>query len=303
MNKHILIDRLVASVGRLLPDEKKFFSGDLHSPTFTELLEQLKVLSFPFPEEGAIREIETEMGEEKITAAIKLAQWEGKEAPTFIYHHGNNERPFDMRKGAKNTYPHIFLHKGKTKLNANLVVVRAPFHEYSLKDYQRKMRDLKGFMIMIAASVNVNEAIISKLRESTHGPVFTCGISLGGWVTNLHRAFYNNSDAYIPLLAGSFLGSLFTQSYYRHLTSGKAKENQSLLEAKLNFQDLFEKTTTPNLYPLLAQYDQFITLPTQSKNYAGYPLKTIEAGHITGALSGNKLGAHIQQVLNSKGRK
>ena len=48
-----------------------------------------------------------------------------------------------------------------------------------------------------------------------------------------------------------------------------------------------------NLFPLLGKYDQFIDYNVQKESYKGYPLKAMECGHVTGALSTKILKEHI----------
>jgi hypothetical protein len=98
-------------------------------------------------------------------------------------------------------------------------------------------------------------------------------------------------------MAGVFLGSLFTQSRYRHLASSKIKDHQKHIENKLNFQDLHNQVNTENLFPLLARYDQFIEYEIQKQSYQNYPIKEIATGHITGALSPDLIRSHILHVL------
>ena len=78
-----------------------------------------------------------------------------------------------LRNRTKNTFRHIFVSE-KEAFNLNLVVVRAPFHDISLKQYQEKITDLENFMTMIAASVKLNEELIRALPADQK--VYTCGI-------------------------------------------------------------------------------------------------------------------------------
>ena len=41
--------------------------------------------------------------------AFRVEKWFGADYPSVIYHHGNNERPFDYRKRAKNSFMNIFV--------------------------------------------------------------------------------------------------------------------------------------------------------------------------------------------------
>jgi hypothetical protein len=230
--------------------------------------------------------------------AFRVEKWVGTGYPTIIYHHGNNERPFDYRKGAKNTFLNIFV-KARNTFDANLIVVRAPYHNSSLKEYQEKMTDLQNFMAMIAAAVKLNETLIGALRQHSDQPVITTGISLGGWVTNLHRALFNSADRYVPLMAGAFLGELFLESRYRKMTGENAVGADGVIRELLNFDRAFGVVETRNVFPLLAKYDQFIEYPVQVKSYEGIEVRTIENGHITGALNTRNLRNHVLAVLQT----
>ena len=295
MNKHILLDRITASIGALISSKKKFFSESIESPSFEEQVSAIK-LKLPQLSGKGDYEVQTETLAGKMDAAFRIAQWKGSEFPTIIYHHGNNERPFNFSRFAKNTFYNIFI-DSKNKVDANLIVVRAPFHDCSFKHYQKKMLEIKNFIGMIAVSVRLNEEIINAIKKVSSKPIITSGISLGGWTTNLHRGIYNSSTAYTPLMAGAYLGELFLLSSYRKMTSNNALKNPEKIRSLLNFDALFKRQNTQNVYALLSKYDQFIEYDVQKETYEGYPLKTIECGHITGALNTNELKNHMLSVL------
>ncbi len=297
MNKHIFLDHLTASVGGLIAGKKKFFASGLQSPGFEAHIAAIELDSPSIAGEG-IFEIKAKTLVGNLGCAFRVAQWMGIDYPTIIYHHGNNERPFDFKKSAKNTFYNI-LANPKYGIEANLVVVRAPFHDCRLSHYQQKMTELKNFVGMISTSVKLNEVLIQSIQGESKSRVITAGISLGGWATNLHRAIYNTSTAYAPLMAGTFLGDLFLKSKYRKMTSDFALSNPEQIKKVLNFDGLFKTKNEQNLFPLLGVYDQFIEYNVQSKSYEGYPLKTIEKGHVTGALSSKILKNHILEVLKS----
>jgi len=297
MNKHIFTDRLTARVGSGIAGKKKFFSQSIKSESFESLVNAVSVPEIEISGEGTF-DLTTETTGGSLEVAYRVEKWLGDDYPTLIYHHGNNERPFDYRKGAKNTFLNIFV-RGRDAFKINLIVVRAPFHDLSLKEYQEKMTDLKNFMNMIAASVKVNEALIRALQGDQ--PVLTSGISLGGWVTNLHRSIYNTSAIYIPLLAGSFLGELFLCSKYKRLAGQLALQQPDQVRELLNFDKTFNKVSEMNVFPLLARYDQYIEYEVQRESYVGMAVKTIEAGHVTAAVSASELRAHILQILEKTG--
>lgn len=295
MNKHIFFDNLTASAGALIAGNKKFFAKSIQSPALEEQV-ALTELTIPSIEGEGIFEVKAIAPAGELDPAFFVARWKGTNYPTIIYHHGNNERPFEFKKTAKNTFYNIFINS-QENMEANLIVVRAPFHNCPLKHYQEKMVELSNFTAMIATSVKINEEIIQQLKKVSSQPIITTGISLGGWVTNLHRGIYNTSSAYAPIMAGTFLGELFLKSKYRKMASEMALNNPEEIRKVLNFNNVFEKQNTPNVFPLLAKYDRFIEYDVQSQSYEGYPLKTIENGHVTGALNSKELSRHLLYVL------
>jgi len=300
MNKHIFFDNLTANIGSLISGRQKFFAESTDSLTFEELIRSTEVSVPEINSEGTYEILATSKIVRELDPAFRVEKWIGIDHPSIIYHHGNNERPFDYRKRAKNSFMNIFV-KDRDKFNENLIVVRAPFHDGSLKEYQEKMMHLENFMAMIPASVKLNESIIAVLRNKSNAPVITCGISLGGWATNLHRSYYNSSTVYVPLLAGTFLGELFLKSKYRKLASNLVFQQPEKIRQLMNFHDDFMKVMAGNVYPLLAIYDRYIEYDVQKKSYEGHPVKTIGNGHVTGSLNTVALRDHILEVLqNSK---
>jgi hypothetical protein len=295
MNKHIFWDKLTAGIASATLDKHKFFSESIESPGFKEFMEDTELSVAPL-EEG-IHEVETNTTIGKLDPAFYVAQWKGKSHPTIIYHHGNNERPYDFSRFAKNSFKNIFM-DSKEPIDANLIAIRAAFHNGSLKDYQKKINHLSHFVGMLSVSVKLIEAIISRLKEEEEAsPVLVSGISLGGWVTNLHRSYFNSADAYVPLLAGAALDHLFTDSGYRKMGGRIVRENPEKIKQTLNFENDFQKIKDDNVFPLLGRYDQFIQYERQRKSYLTDNIKVLEASHVTGFLKADKLKSHINEVL------
>ncbi len=308
MNKHILIDNLTANIGVLVPGSKKFFAESTESLSFEELIKSTEISVPEINSEGTYEIRATSKISGELDPAFRVEKWLGIDHPSIIYHRGNNERPFDYRKRAKNSFMDIFL-KARDKFDANLIAVRAPFHNGRLKQYQQKMMHLINFMAMIAASVKLNESIIEKLREISNAPVITCGISLGGWVTNLHRSYYNSSTVYVPLLAGTFLGELFLKSKYRKLSSDRVFQEPEKIRQLLNFNEDFIKVTDGNVYPLLAIYDRYIATilcisPAESltfeRNSAFFPVGAIDKINLLGVSMGGVIALHFAVMHQSK---
>jgi hypothetical protein len=295
MNKHILVDRLSVYIASLMTGKRKFFSKNLQAHSFEEHLHRIDLRVPELIQEGEFElKVSTFSGE--LDPAIKVVQWLGYDYPIIIYHHGNNERPFDFSDNAKNTFFQIFM-RWPRRIPANLILVRAPFHNGKLRHYQDKMTELNNFMAMLAVSVRVIEGIVKQFRRRSQKAVLITGISLGGWVTNLHRAYFNTAQAYIPIMAGAKLGEVFVSSPYRKLSGKNVLKNPERVREKLNFFNTFRKVTSSNLFPLLARHDQYIEYYIQKPAYNGFPLRTIDTGHITGVMQPYLSREHILEVL------
>jgi len=152
-------------------------------------------------------------------------------------------------------------------------------------------------MAMLCTSVKLIEKLVQRLRLDFNSSILISGISLGGWVTNLHKAYFDSATAYAPLLAGAALGDLFTSSSYNKMIDTAALNHSKQIEKLLNFEDQYRQTSHHNVYPLLAQHDQYIMYDRQKGCYNNTPLKVLDKGHITNALAGDDLREHIQSVL------
>jgi len=277
MNIHTLLDSIIAWTGALAARKQKFFSQSTESPTFAEYFEQLS-LEAP--------EIE---GEGKHFVEVE---------PPHIFHHGNNEDPFDMGRSEKHSFKMIF-ESQKEETPANIIALRAPFHGISLKEYTSRIAHLSNFVALIAASVVLAEALVKQIKEHSEQPVLISGISLGGWVTNLHRTHYNSADCYVPLLAGAALAEVFLTSKYKKLTGDLALESPDVVRQRLNFEEAFSKVKTKNVSPLLGRYDQFIRYERQKQCYEDLVEPVVlDKGHVTALLAASILYEHIMETLS-----
>ena len=294
MNKHILLDNLTAIIASISSGKNKFFSKSIDSQSYSEYLQNIN-LEIPAVKEG-IHEIVADTPAGKLDTAFYVAQLKGKEYPIVIYHHGNNERPFDFSRFAKNTFKNIFIDSPQP-IDANIIAIRAPFHDLSVKEYQKKVSYLSNFTAMLSVSVKLINELILKLKKEYPLPVMVSGISLGGWITNLHRTYFNSADMYVPLLAGAALGDLFTDSIYRKMTGTPARENPDAVRKVLNFESDFKKIEDDNVFPLLGRFDQFIQYERQKKCYGQRSINVLEKGHVTSALAADALRQHILTCL------
>jgi len=298
MKKHILIDNLTISIANVLIGKNKFFSESAEGPSLQEHLDSIN-LDVSEVDTNGIYEVKSQTLVGELDPAFKIVQWKGEEYPLLIFHHGSNERPFQSGRFAKSALNRIFM-QSKHPIDLNLIALRAPFHNNSTRHYQRNVTKLSNFTAMLAVSVKLAEYVVNSYKESVRGAIVLSGISLGGWVTNIHRAFFNTADKYIPIMAGANVSAVFIDSVYRKLTGKNALKNTDSIDRVLNFVKEFENIQDNNVFPLLARYDQYIQYDIQKSCYGNRPIKTIENGHVTGALNSQALLNHILQVMEMK---
>lgn len=296
MNKHIFFDRLAVTLASWIGRKDKYFSASIDSPSYIGHIVNMDLQIPEIKQEGII-ELSVNTLNGQLETAFQVVKWMGADFPTIIYHHGNNERPFDYRKQAKNTFKQIIM-QASPAFEANLIVVRAPFHSGSLADYRKAMLLLSNFTVMVAVSTLLIEGLISQLKMQSRQAVLLAGVSLGGLVVNLHRTHYNSANAYVPMLAGASPAEIFLQSQYRNITAKHALTHADKLRSVLNFEKDFKKIKQQNVFPLLARYDQYIDYEVQKHSYEGQSLKLCELGHITAVLKTELLRNHLREVFN-----
>lgn len=297
MNKHIFWDDFTITIAKLFIGKNKFFSESIESPSLKEHIDTIE-LDVPEINGIGIYEVKARTLAGELDPAFKIVRWKGDEYPLIIFHHGSNERPFQSGRFAKNAFNRIFLH-AKHAPGVNLIALRAPFHNGSTLHYQRSVTKLSNFAAMLSASAKVAEYLIRYFKQRVNGTVALAGISLGGWVTNLHRAYFNTADVYIPIMAGADVGDVFIRSVYGGLADRRVREQPDYVNKTLNFTDEFERVRDDNVYPLLARYDQYIRYDVQKSCFGSRDIAVIENGHITGALNSDALREHIMKVMRT----
>ncbi|NYT01203.1 MAG: hypothetical protein GKC10_00330 [Methanosarcinales archaeon] len=293
MNTHEILDRLSVGLGALTLGKNRFFCRRIDSPPFCEHLEAIELEVPQIEMQGGYQAVAKTLAG-RLDPGFYVARWLGEEHPTVIYHHGNNERPFDFSHFSRNSFMHILLSE-KEPVQANLIALRAPFHRH-LPTYIGKIPELNNFVAMLSVSVKLEEELISRLKEG-HSRVMAAGMSLGGWVTNLHRAHFNTADVYVPVLAGASLGDMFLSSAYQRMTGRLARDHPREVRSILDFREEFERVADDNVFPLLARHDQIVQMEVQSKCYGHCPLAILEKGHLTGCSDYDSIRRHILQHL------
>ncbi|QFU83139.1 hypothetical protein [Natronorubrum aibiense] len=297
MNVHEVVDVGTVALSSLLLRDAKFFarSRSFESPPIVDVA-SAATASVDHVARAGQRDVTVKTPIGDFETAYVPWRWRGPEYPTLLYHHGSGERPFDFGRFSSNSFRRLFVGHER-ELPANIIAVRAPFHDRSRKAYARAMGDLENFVGMLAASVGLLEALARRVRERTGGPVVASGISLGGWAVNLHRACFDSIDQYVPIFAGAALGELFVSSVYRRLVAEPAHRHAERLRDVLDFEAAFRAVDTADCEPLLARYDRIIEFDRQRPGYEGLPLSVLEKGHVTGSLAAGALREHVVRSL------
>ncbi|TVP44417.1 MAG: hypothetical protein EA350_11585 [Gemmatimonadales bacterium] len=294
MNGHSALDHVSVALSRVMTGRRKFFRDDTDCPDLPELLTAIRLEGVAPSGEG-VHEVRATGPVEGLDPAFLVAKWLGPDRPTLIYHHGNQERPFDFGPLAKNTFNRIIL-QHRDAFDANLIVLRAPFHQ-SVRLYLGRVARLQDFATMLATSVLLAEGLVQELRVRGCPRILLCGASLGGWVTNLHRAHFDSADFYAPIMAGAALDEVFVSGAFRHLVGPAGRRNPDDLRRVLNFERAFAARTRPNVHGLLMRHDAIIELEHQVSCYSPHRVTVLDKGHSTGALASAEISAFLRGCL------
>lgn len=280
MNIHGIIDIIALSISSLAVRKSKYFREGIESATIAEHLDNISV-NLPEITGKGLYEFKAKSLVGDLETAVKVARWKGTNYPTIIFHHGAAEDPFDY------SFNHIFPLK-ESDIPANLIAIQAPFCK-SFKDFLTGIKTLENYVAMLAVSTK----IVEELVKLCSGKTIISGVSLGGFVTNLHHTYFDTADYYKPLFAGSEIAEALLDSAYDKMAAPIAKENSDKIRQILNFGDEFSKLDNSNVYPLLGKYDQVIKLETQKRGYLEDHLVLADKGHLTGSTSFKLLREHI----------
>jgi hypothetical protein len=300
MNSHILADRLTAGIGGVYGDRMKFFREGDSSPHVSELLKEIE-MEFTHPAGLSLRRNENRhhagLGEYKVpvrwengamgeqtegVARYNLLRWAGAHAETLIYHPGSGETDYSARIRR--------IAKRAGWQEKNLIAVSVPFNG-RMKEYLYGVGSLRRFAFMWASSVLLTERLTEYLRSLGNERIVCSGMSLGGWITNLHHTYFDSCSAYKPIFAGAAPDHLFTETVYRRLLASTAAPEA--ISAALNFEADFAGRDNGNVFPCMSRYDQYIDLERQSGIYRPEKLRVIERGHVTGAAAYRELAEHL----------
>ena len=287
MNIHKSIDNLSIKIGGLYGERFRFFRDGIETEPIESITRNLE-MDFTPPTENGEYHIPIRYKSFEGTARYSLLNWAGVNRPCLIFHHGSGETNYTGR---------ILKILPKTiNQEINLIAVSIPCNQ-DMKEYLYGIGSVERFCTLMASSVRIFEALNDWLKKIEAGKVIASGISLGGWITNLHYSLYNSIDEYRPIFAGAALDHLFTATVYRQMTSKAARGNPAIIKKALNFEEAFTDRDSNNIFPLLARYDQYIDFNRQRNIYPERQLKIIEKGHITGTMTFNALKNHLIEGL------
>jgi hypothetical protein len=285
MNWHAFLDNLTIQTSALMLARSKYFRAEMQSEPVGEMITAVSLNVPPITGPGLV-ELTAQTPVGVLDPAFRVARWEGERRSVVIYHHGTNENPPEM------SFNKILAGK-ETAVPANLIFVRAPFNS-SLRAFVASIDQVRNYTAMLATSAVLIEGLVRQCRAQRMGPIIISGISLGGFVANLHHTYYNSADAYAPLLAGPLIEDVFLESIYRKLVAVNDVEEQREVRQALSFAADYAAVSHHNLFPLLARHDQYIRYDVQRAAYGpDVPVAVLEKSHVTGALAYDALRQHL----------
>lgn len=290
MNAYGLLDQFAMSMGSVAAKKYKYFRKSVESKRVSNLLKEMSADVPKITGEGYYT-VDIQFEGKSEEAAFKVAQWKGNNYPTIIYHHGAAEGSYDF------SFNNI-LAKKKSDIQANLIGIQALFN-HSNKEFMESIAHLSNYTGMLAGSVLLIEGLIEQIRQISNQKIVVTGTSLGGFVTNLHFAYYNTADLYKPMLAGARIGDVFVNSAYSKMTSDNGKANAETLCDVLDFWNDVRDKNQDNLFPLLAKYDQLIKYDVHRVDFEAEHVTIIPYGHSSGAAKFKILRQHILNGLDA----
>jgi len=284
MNRYVFLDKasLISSAVYLFGS--KYFRESIDSATLKEHIEHTDI-EFPENPDKRFCELKAKTLVGDVFPAYRIAQWKSDTYPTIIYHHGEAEEPYDH--SFNKIFPIEML-----KMPVNFIIVRASYSAKA-RSYYKGIRSLENYAAMLAVSVQLIEHLIKMVREIGSQHVTVAGLSLGGFVTNIHHTYCNSADSYKPCLAGTSIEEALFNAEHARMMSPLALKNEAKIKKVLNFEEDFRKVDHGNLFPLLARYDQVMELSRQSQFYPKENITVIDIGHVTWTLGLRALREHL----------
>ena len=287
MNAHAWLDTAALAAGSLYGDSVKFFREGTDSESLFRVARRTTA-EFSGGMTCGEYHIPVTCSSQEGTARFSLISYQDPRLPLLIFCHGSGEHDYTRR--IKRILP------DRMRAKFNLAAISIPCNR-NLKEYLHGIGSLERFCFLIASSVAVAEQVRIFYQSKGASRVILSGISLGGWVTNLHAALHGTMDEYRPICAGAALDDLFTSSEYRKMAARKVKGQEVRLYEVLNFEREFSDCDRTHVHPLLARYDQYIRYERKKVCYLPKKVRIIDKGNGTTAMDYRALQEFLLEAV------
>ena len=286
MSFHSFLDRAVLSASALTGDSMKFFNRNVESPGLKEILGSAEIAS-PLSLDSGEHDTAVRCGGRAVSMRYRIMSEGRRGSDILIFHHGSGDIPYYKR------IKKIIRADSSGVLGDLMIIATDSPSNRSGREYLHAAGGLDSFSKLLAFSAVLMEAVVSVCRTERPGRIIVSGISLGGWIANIHHTYFNSADIYRPVFAGAAPDALFLESEYRKMTAASALENPRKITEALNFESDFRKRGGENVFPLMAVHDQYIRYDRQSGIYSRDNISLIEAGHVSGSAKYSLIAAFL----------
>ncbi len=292
--KRSTLDAIGAFVGSIVYRRRRLFHRSLETaplrvavPTTTAEVNSL--------DPGRWHDVRSEGPAGELKAGYLVHRWIGPDRPSLIYIHGSGEQPRNFNKSADNSFRRIV--ETRFDVDANLVLVMAPFHETTQGAYIDALGDLRNYVGILATTTALVDSLAKRLRAEGAPAIYGVAFSLGAWVLNLHRAFFRESiDCYVPICAGTEPHIVFVDSVYRGMVDPGARAQREYLEEVLSFRGEFTANGNDDCSPMLFRYDRLVDIASHGPSYAGMHVEVLDKGHFAGQQAIAEMRSHIRRA-------
>lgn len=289
--KRSTLDSIGAFVGSIVYRRRKLFHRSLGTPPIRVAV-PATTAEVNSLDPGEWHEVRSEGPAGELKAAYLVHRWIGPDRPSLIYIHGSGEQPRNFSRSADNSFRRIV--ETGFDVDANLLLVMAPFHETTQGAYIDALGDLRNYVGILATTTALVDSLAKRLRAGGAPAVYGAAFSLGAWVLNLHRAFHRTGiDRYVPICAGTEPHIVFVDSVYRGMVDPGAREQREYLEEVLSFRSEFRANRNDDCSPMLFRYDRLVDIALHGPSYAGMQVEVLDKGHFAGQQAVTEMRSHI----------
>ncbi len=288
MNIHVLTDKLAIEKARLAGKKKRYFREEIESASIKEHIKatHIEIHDIDFKGENMIDAI-TAQG--SVNCFFKVTHWRGFDFPTLLFTHYRGDRPYYRRLES------LFV-PGEYSYDFNMIATGSPFN-YDHWEYVKAMGRLCGYVRKLAVTAVLNERILQYLKKLSRKKIVVAGTSFGGWVSNVHKAYFNTADEYRPILAGTKPDEMFLNSYFNRMVAECVQLFAKKVSNALDFDLDFRISGNDNVFPLLAKYDQFVEYEKQKGCFRPENITLVDKGHHTALQDKRLIRKHILKAF------